>query len=68
VVKKFLFNEAKLTELITLVTNYSCGEDCCSEDSAGLALEWAEYREPGTQFIKSFYAAQKHCRTIAKSL
>jgi len=45
--------EAKLTELITLVTNYSCGEDCCSEDSAGLALEWAEYREPGTQFIKA---------------
>jgi len=45
--------EAKLTELITLVTNYSCGEDCCHEDSGGLPLEWAEYREPGTQFIKA---------------
>jgi len=45
--------EAKLTELITLVTNYSCGEDCCSEESGGLPLEWAEYREPGTQFIKA---------------
>ena len=45
--------EAKLTELITLVTNYSCGEDCSSEQSAGLPLEWAEYREPGTQFIKA---------------
>ena len=45
--------EAKLTELITLVTNYSCGEDSCSEESGGLPLEWAEYREPGTQFIKA---------------
>jgi len=45
--------EAKLTELITLVTNYSCGEDCCTEESGGLPLEWAEYREPGTQFIKA---------------
>jgi len=45
--------EAKLTELITLVTNYSCGEDSCSEESGGLPLEWSEYREPGTQFIKA---------------
>jgi len=45
--------EAKLAELITLVTNYSCGEDCCTEESGGLPLEWAEYREPGTQFIKA---------------
>jgi len=45
--------EAKLTELITLVTNYSCGEDCCTEESGGFPLEWAEYREPGTQFIKA---------------
>ena len=45
--------EAKLTELITLVTNYSCGEDCSTEASGGLPLEWAEYREPGTQFIKA---------------
>ena len=45
--------EAKLTELITLVTDYSCGEDSCSEESGGLPLEWHEYREPGTQFIKA---------------
>jgi glycosyltransferase involved in cell wall biosynthesis len=45
--------EAKLTELITLVTNYSCGEDCSTEESGGFPLEWAEYREPGTQFIKA---------------
>lgn len=45
--------EAKLTELITLVTNYSCGEEYCTEESGGLPLDWAEYREPGTQFIKA---------------
>lgn len=45
--------EAKLTELITLVTNYSCGEDSCGEGTGGLSLDWSEYREPGTQFIKA---------------
>jgi glycosyltransferase involved in cell wall biosynthesis len=45
--------EAKLAELITLVTNYSCGEDNCTEESGGLPLDWSEYREPGTQFIKA---------------
>ena len=45
--------EAKLTELVTLVTNYSCGEDSCSEESGGFPLNWSEYREPGTQFIKA---------------
>ena len=45
--------EAKLTELVTLVTNYSCGEDSCTEESGGLPLNWNEYREPGTQFIKA---------------
>lgn len=56
--------EAKLTELITLVTNYSCGEDSCEEDAASLPLEWAEYREPGTQFIK----ASTFPSSIAKQL
>lgn len=45
--------EAKLTELITLVTNYSCGEDHVTEESGGFPLDWSEYREPGTQFIKA---------------
>lgn len=45
--------EAKLAELITLVTNYSCGEDCCSDEAFSFPLSWTEYREPGTQFIKA---------------
>lgn len=56
--------EAKLTELITLVTDYSCGEDSCTAESGGLPLEWAEYREPGTQFIK----ASTYPSSIAKQL
>ena len=45
--------EAKLTELITLVTNYSCGEEMCYPEASSLSLEWSEYREFGTQFIKA---------------
>jgi len=45
--------EAKLAELVTLVTDYSCGEDSSTEESGSFPLQWAEYREPGTQFIKA---------------
>jgi glycosyltransferase involved in cell wall biosynthesis len=45
--------EAKLTELVTLVTSYSCGEDLCIPEACSLPLDWAEYREPGTEFIKA---------------
>ena len=58
--------EAKLTELITLVTNYSCGEDNCSPESGGLPLEWSEYREPGTQFIKASTYPASICKQLTK--
>jgi len=45
--------EAKLTELITLVTNYSCGEECCEEEAYSLPLKWNKYLEHGTEFIKA---------------
>lgn len=45
--------EAKLAELITLVTDYSCGKDNCTPQSGGIPLKWNEYREAGTQFIKA---------------
>jgi glycosyltransferase involved in cell wall biosynthesis len=56
--------EAKLTELITLVTNYSCGEEMCEPEANSLALEWNEYREHGTEFIK----ASTYPESIAKQL
>tara|TARA_R100000008_G_scaffold67884_1_gene44993 strand:+ start:12444 stop:14369 length:1926 start_codon:yes stop_codon:yes gene_type:complete len=45
--------EAKLTELITAVTNYSCGEESCEEGSGSLPLDWSEYREHQTEFKKA---------------
>ena len=45
--------EAKFSELITLVTNYSCGEEMCEDEAFSLPLEWSEYREHGTEFIKA---------------
>lgn len=45
--------EAKLTEIPTLVTNYSCGTETSTEESGGFPLEWSEYREPESQFIKA---------------
>ena len=56
--------EAKLTSLITLVTNYSCGEEMCCPEAASLPLEWNEYREFGTEFIK----ASTCPKSIAKNL
>lgn len=56
--------EAKLTELVTLVTNYSCGEDSCQDEAGSLPLEWSEYREPDTMFIK----ASTYPNSIAKQL
>lgn len=56
--------EAKMTELITLVTDYSCGEDSSSVECGSFPLDWAEYREPGTQFIK----ASTYPSSIAKQL
>jgi glycosyltransferase involved in cell wall biosynthesis len=58
--------EAKLTKLITLVTDYSCGEDYCQEDSGGMPLSWAEYREPGTQFIKASTLPSSIAKQLSK--
>jgi len=45
--------EAKAAGLITLVTEYSCGTDSCYPEQGGLPLDWSEYREIQTQFIKA---------------
>jgi hypothetical protein len=58
--------EAKLCELVTLVTDYSCGQDCSSESSGGFPLKWNEYREPGTQFIKASTCPDSISRQLAK--
>lgn len=58
--------EAKLTELITLVTNYSCGEDFCTEESGGMPLTWKPYYEPGTNFIKATTLPESICEKIER--
>lgn len=50
--------EAKLTGLITLVTNYSCGQEMCEPEAHSLPLQWSEYREFGTEFIKASTSPQ----------
>ncbi len=61
--------EAKLTELITLVTNYSCGEDNCVEEAASLPLDWEEYREPNeAQFIKATTKSYSIVKQLEKVL
>ena len=56
--------EAKLAELITLVTNYSCGEELCQPPAESIPLSWNEYREHGTEFKK----ASTDPRSISKAL
>lgn len=58
--------EAKLTELITLVTSYSCGEELCEEGSGSLALDWSEYREHGTEFRKASTLPASICKRLLK--
>lgn len=56
--------EAKLTELVTLSTNYSCGTDMIAEDSGGFDLDWSEFREQTTQFIKASTDPESICEKL----
>ena len=58
--------EAKYAGLITLVTNYSCGEEMCEPDAHSLPLEWAEYREHGTEFRKASTCPSSIAKQINK--
>jgi len=61
--------EAKFTELITLVTDYSCGEEMCEPEAASLPLDWQEYRETtGSQFIKATTSPNSICKQLTKVL
>jgi len=59
--------EAKFTELITLVTDYSCGEESCEEGSLSIPLAWSEYREHGTQFRKASTCPTDICDQLQKA-
>lgn len=56
--------EAKAAGLITLTTSYSCGLDNCFPSQGGLPLDWKEYREPQTQFIKATTLPESICEQL----
>jgi glycosyltransferase involved in cell wall biosynthesis len=58
--------EAKLTELITLVTNYSCGEEMCEPEAHSIPLEWTEYREHKSEYIKASTSPESISKAIDK--
>jgi glycosyltransferase involved in cell wall biosynthesis len=60
--------EAKFTELITLVTNYSCGQEMCAKEAHSLPLEWSEYREANTEFIKASTCPKSIAQQLQKVL
>lgn len=45
--------QAKMCEVITMINDYSCGEDRFYEDTGTIKLDWLATRELGTQFIKA---------------
>lgn len=46
--------EAKYAGLITLVSNYSCGEEMCSDpDSGTISIDWTPTFEPKSNFTKA---------------
>jgi glycosyltransferase involved in cell wall biosynthesis len=58
--------EAKLCELVTLVTNYSCGEEMCEQEAHSLALDYAKYREHETEFIKASTSPNSIAKQLSK--
>jgi glycosyltransferase involved in cell wall biosynthesis len=45
--------ELKLSSTITCVTNYACGTESSPESVGSFPLDYAQYREPGSQYVKS---------------
>tara|TARA_Y100001938_G_scaffold29079_2_gene39296 strand:+ start:9470 stop:11383 length:1914 start_codon:yes stop_codon:yes gene_type:complete len=60
--------EAKFAELITLVTSYSCGQEMCIEEAHSLPLDWSEYREHNTEFIKASTCPKSIAQQLQKVL
>lgn len=58
--------EAKLCGLVTLVTNYSCGEEACEPEANSLPLDWSEYREFESHFRKASTSPSSICKQLKK--
>ena len=59
--------EAKLTEIPTLVTDYSCGTAYSQPNTGSLPLSWQSYRLPtNNQFIKASTSSESITRQLKK--
>jgi glycosyltransferase involved in cell wall biosynthesis len=58
--------QAKMCGKILSTTAYSCGLDACSEESAGIPLQWEAYTEPNTAFTKSTTLPSSICESMEK--
>lgn len=58
--------QAKMCGKILATTSYSCGLDACSEESAGIPLDWEAYTEPNTSFTKSTTKPSSICDSMEK--
>lgn len=60
--------EAKLCELVTLVTNYSCGEEMCEDGAGSLALDYSFYKDLNqNQFNKAITYPSSIAKQISKA-
>lgn len=60
--------EAKLCELVTLVTNYSCGAEMCEPDAYSLLLEYSIYKDLNqSQFNKAVTYPSSIAKQIYKA-
>lgn len=59
--------EAKLCGLVTLVTEYSCGEDMCVPEAHSLPLDFFYTREFGTEFLNAQTCANSVAKQINKA-
>jgi glycosyltransferase involved in cell wall biosynthesis len=58
--------EAMMSETPIACTSYSCGTDFCSEESGGMPLDWNEYVEFNSGFIKAHTKPESIVSAILK--
>lgn len=58
--------QAKMCGKILATTSYSCGLDACSEESAGIPLDWEAYTEANTSFTKSTTKPSSICEAMER--
>lgn len=58
--------EGRAAGIPTLITNYSCGELIANEEYGALPVDYVEYREPSSNFLKSASCPESVCRQLER--